>query len=470
MGRRRKEFPLYENIEIVDAGAEGKSIARIDDQVVFIPWVVPGDVVDVKIKKKKKSFLHGEATKIHTFSDKRVEPKCEHFTQCGGCKWQNMDYKHQLHFKQKQVVDNLTRLGKFEMTEVQPILPSEHIYSYRNKLEFTFSNKRWLTEYSKDMDFSDHNMNALGFHMPGMFDRILNIDNCYLQDEPSNSIRLALKAFADDNQLEFFDIKAQTGYLRNIIIRTTTTGDLMVILSVRDDQPSKLELVLNFLAEKFPQITSLMYVINSKGNATINDLKIELFKGKPYIVEEMEGLKFKIGPVSFYQTNSHQAYELYKIAREYANLNGDEVVYDLYTGTGTIANFIASKAKKVVGLEYVPSAIDDAWENSKLNNIENTVFYAGDIAKIMDDEFIDKNGKPHVIITDPPRAGMHDTVNQQILKMEPQRIVYISCNPATQARDVTMLSEKYSVKKIQPVDMFPHTHHVENIILLERNK
>lgn len=470
MGRRRKEFPLYENVEIVDAGAEGKSIARINDKVVFIPWVVPGDVVDVKVKKKKKSFLHGEATKIHTFSDKRVEPKCEHFAQCGGCKWQNMDYEHQLYYKRKQVVDNLTRLGKFEMTEVQPILPSEHIYFYRNKLEFTFSNKRWLTEYSKDMDFSERNMNALGFHMPGMFDRILNIDNCYLQEEPSNSIRLALKAFADENQLEFFDIKAQTGYLRNIIIRTTTTGDLMVILSVRDDQPLKLELVLNFLADTFPQITSLMYVVNTKGNSTINDLQIELFKGKPYIVEEMEGLKFKIGPVSFYQTNSHQAYELYKIAREYANLKGDEVVYDLYTGTGTIANFIASKANKVVGLEYVPSAIDDAKENSKLNEIENTVFYAGDIAKIMDDEFIDKNGKPDVIITDPPRAGMHDTVNQQILKMEPERIVYISCNPATQARDVTMLSEKYSVKKIQPVDMFPHTHHVENIILLERNK
>lgn len=468
MGRRKKDLPSYENVEIVDAGAEGKSIARIDEQVVFIPWVVPGDVVDVKIKKKRRSYLKGEATKIHTYSDKRVEPKCEHFTQCGGCKWQNMDYKQQLFYKQKQIVDNLTRLGKFEMTEVQPILPSEHIYFYRNKLEFTFSNRRWLTEYSKEMDFSERNMNALGFHMPGMFDRILNIDNCYLQEEPSNSIRLALKAFADDNQLEFFDVKAQTGYLRNIIIRTTSTGDVMVILIVREDQPLKLELVLNYLADKFPQITSLMYVINNKGNATINDLQIELFKGKPYIMEEMEGLKFKIGPVSFYQTNSYQAYELYKIAREYADLKGDEVVYDLYTGTGTIANFVASQAKKVVGLEYVPSAIDDAWENSKLNDIENTVFYAGDIAKIMDDEFIEQNGRPDVIITDPPRAGMHETVNQQILKMEPKRIVYISCNPATQARDVTSLSEKYSVKKIQPVDMFPHTHHVENIILLER--
>jgi 23S rRNA (uracil1939-C5)-methyltransferase len=291
-----------------------------------------------------------------------------------------------------------------------------------------------------------------------------------LQQEPSNSIRLALKAFADDNQLEFFDVKAQSGFLRNIIIRTTSTGDLMVILIIREYLQQKLELVLNYLSDKFPQITSLMYVVNGKGNATINDLPIELYKGKPYIVEEMEGLKFKIGPVSFYQTNSYQAYELYKIAREYASLKGDEIVYDLYTGTGTIANFVARQAKKVVGLEYVPSAIDDAWENSKLNNIENTVFYAGDIAKIMDDDFIEQNGQPDVILTDPPRAGMHETVNQQILKMEPKRIVYISCNPATQARDVTILSAKYSVKKIQPVDMFPHTHHVENIILMERKK
>jgi 23S rRNA (uracil1939-C5)-methyltransferase len=468
MGRKKTELPFYENVEILDAGAEGKSIARVNDKVIFIPWVIPGDVVDVQIKKKRTSYSKGEATKIHVFSDKRVKPKCEHFTQCGGCKWQNMDYTHQLFYKQKQVVDNLKRLGKFEMPAVSPILPSEHIYYYRNKLEYTFSNRRWLTVFTKEMDFADRNMNALGFHMPGMFDRILNIDNCYLQEEPSNSIRLALKAFADNNHLEFYDVKAQSGFLRNIIIRTTSTGDLMVILIVREYLQQKLELVLNYLSDKFPQITSLMYVVNGKGNATIHDLPIELFKGKPYIVEEMEGLKFKIGPVSFYQTNSYQAYELYKIAREYASLKGDEIVYDLYTGTGTIANFVASSAKKVIGIEYVPSAIDDAWENSKLNNIENTVFYTGDIAKIMDDDFIEQNGRPDVIITDPPRAGMHETVNQQILKMEPKRIVYISCNPATQARDVTILSAKYSVLKIQPVDMFPHTHHVENIIMMER--
>jgi 23S rRNA (uracil1939-C5)-methyltransferase len=468
MGRRKRQLPFYENIEIVDAGAEGKSIARIDEQVVFIPWVVPGDIVDVQIKKKRRSYLKGDATKIHTYSDKRVEPKCEHFTQCGGCKWQNMDYQYQLQYKHKQVVDNLSRLGKFEMPEVNAILPSEHIYFYRNKLEFTFSNRRWLTEYTKEMDFADRNMNALGFHMPGMFDRILNIDNCYLQDEPSNSIRLALKAFADDNNLAFFDVKQQTGFLRNIIIRNTSTGDLMVILIVREYLQDKLEMTLAFLADKFPQITSLMYVVNGKGNATINDLTINLYRGKPFIIEEMEGLKFKIGPISFYQTNSHQAYELYKVAREYADLKGDEVVYDLYTGTGTIANFVAGRAKKVVGIEYVPSAIEDARHNSELNEIGNTVFYAGDIARIMDEEFMQQNGRPDVIITDPPRAGMHEDVNRQILKMEPQKIVYISCNPATQARDVTILSEKYKVLKIQPVDMFPHTHHVENIILLER--
>lgn len=470
MGRRKKELPFYENVEIVDAGAEGKSIARVNDQVIFIPWVVPGDVVDVKIKKKRRSFQNGEATKFHTYSDKRVEAKCEHFTQCGGCKWQSMEYKHQLYYKQKQVVDNLTRLGKFEMPEVQPILPSEHIYYYRNKLEYTFSNRRWLTEYSKEMDFSERNMNALGFHMPGAFDRILNIENCHLQEEPSNSIRLAIKAFADDNEMEFFDVKKQTGFLRNVIIRSTSTGDLMVILSVREYLQQKLELILDFLADKFPQITSLMYVVNAKANSTINDLSVELYKGKPYIIEEMEGLKFKIGPISFYQTNSLQAYELYKIAREFADLKGDEIVYDLYTGTGTIANFVAGKAKKVVGVEYIPSAIDDAKHNSMLNEIKNTAFFAGDIAKVMDDEFMEQNGRPDVIITDPPRVGMHEDVNLQILKMEPERIVYISCNPATQARDVTALSEKYSVVKIQPVDMFPHTHHVENIILLQKKK
>ena len=468
MGRRKKDLPVYENVEIVDAGAEGKSIARVNDQVIFIPWVVPGDVVDVKIKKKRRSYSNGEAIQFHTFSDKRVEAKCEHFTQCGGCKWQSMDYKHQLYYKQKQVVDNLTRLGKFEMPEVNPILPSDPIYYYRNKLEYTFSNRRWITEYSKEMDFSELNMNALGFHMPGAFDRILNIDNCHLQDEPSNSIRLAIKAFADEHQMEFYDVKSQTGFLRNVIIRNTSTGDLMVILIVRENLQHSLELMLDYLADKFPQITSLMYVINAKANSTINDLSIELYKGKPYIIEEMEGLKFKIGPISFYQTNSHQAYELYKVAREFADLKGDEVVYDLYTGTGTIANFVASKAKKVIGIEYIPSAIDDAHHNSKLNEIKNTAFFAGDIAKVMDDNFMEQNGRPDVIITDPPRVGMHEDVNLQILKMEPKRIVYISCNPATQARDVTTLSEKYNVVRVQPVDMFPHTHHVENIILLER--
>ncbi|MEZ5082054.1 MAG: 23S rRNA (uracil(1939)-C(5))-methyltransferase RlmD [Bacteroidales bacterium] len=468
MARKNKEFPLYENVPIIDAGAEGKSIARINDKVVFVPHVIPGDVVDIKIVQKKKSYMKGRAEKIHSFSDKRTEPKCEHFGICGGCKWQNMKYEEQLFYKQKQVVDNLTRLGKFNMPEISPILPSQKIYFYRNKLEYTFSNKRWLTEYSKDMNFEERDMNALGFHMPGMFDRVLDIANCYLQDEPSNAIRLALKEFTRKHNYEYYDIKNWSGFLRNVLIRTSTTGDLMVILVVRSYLNETLEHILDFLADTFPKITSLMYVVNDKHNSVITDLKIKLYKGNPYIFEKMEDLKFKIGPVSFYQTNSLQAYELYKIVRSFSALTGSEIVYDLYTGTGTIANFVARQSKKVVGIEYIDAAIKDANENSALNGIENTYFFAGDIAKILDDNFVEANGKPDVIITDPPRAGMHSDVNKQILKMEPRRIVYVSCNPATQARDVTILSEKYNVLKVQPVDMFPHTHHVENVMLLEK--
>ncbi|MCF8379102.1 MAG: 23S rRNA (uracil(1939)-C(5))-methyltransferase RlmD [Bacteroidales bacterium] len=468
MRRKKRDLPVFERVEILDAAAEGKSVARVNDQVIFVPHVVPGDIVDLKITQKRKSYMKGRAEKIHHYSEKRTAPRCEHFGVCGGCKWQNMQYTEQLYYKQKQVVDNLSRLGKFQMPEVSPILPSDKIYYYRNKLEYTFSNKRWLTEYSKDMKFEDRDMNALGFHMPGMFDRVLDINNCYLQDEPSNQIRLALKAYTSKHNLPYYDIKNWAGFLRNIIIRNTTTGDLMVILIVRTNDEPTIFNILDFLNMEFPQITSLMYVINDKKNAVITDLDIHLYKGKPYIIEQMEDLKFKIGPVSFYQTNSMQAYELYKVVRNFAEFKGEEVVYDLYTGTGTIANFIASQVKKVIGIEYIDAAIKDAFENAALNQISNTDFFAGDIAKILDDDFVDKNGRPDVIISDPPRAGMHLDVNMQLLKMEPARIVYVSCNPATQARDVTILSEKYTVAKIQPIDMFPHTHHVENVMLLLR--
>jgi len=468
MGRKkRRDLPVFENIEIIDAGSEGKAVARVDEKVVFVPWVVPGDVVDIKVTKKRKSYMEGKATAFHRYSDERTEPVCEHFGLCGGCKWQNMKYDSQLKYKQKQVEENLKRIGHLEVKEFFPILASERQYFYRNKLEYTFSNRRWLTDFSKDVDFNDRNMNGIGFHIPGMFDRVLNIENCYLQPEPSNAIRLAVKKYADDHNLDYYDVKIREGFLRNLIIRTTTTGEVMVILVVNYDERATVFEILFHLKQQFPEITSLMYIINPKSNDTVYDLEARLYDGKPYITEEMEELKFRIGPKSFYQTNPVQAYELYKIAREYADLKGDETVYDLYTGTGTIANFIAKNAKKVVGIESVPSAIEDAKENSKLNGIENTVFYAGDILKLLDDDFIAKNGRPDVVITDPPRAGMHEKVVRQIMKVAPDRIVYVSCNSATQARDAAILSEKYSIEKSRPVDMFPQTHHVENVMLLK---
>lgn len=468
MGRRKKVYPLFEKVTVTGAGAEGKAIARIDNQVVFIPYAAPGDVVDLEVKKKRKSYLSGQAIRFHEYSDHRVTPKCRHFGQCGGCKWQHVDYKYQLQYKQQQVEDNLRRLGKFEMPDPEPILGSRKEYFYRNKLEYTFSNKRWLVDYTKDLDFADRDMDGLGFHMPGMFDRVLDIEECLLQDDPSNAIRLAFKKYAKEDGLEFYDVKNWTGFLRNIIIRTASTGDLMVILVVNFNDEDKIFRLLERIAEDFPQITSLMYVVNLKQNAVITNLSIKLFKGQPYIMEEMEGLKFKVGPVSFYQTNSEQAYELYKITREFAGLTGNETVYDLYTGTGTIANFIAGKAKRVLGIEYVEAAIDDARVNAGLNRITNCEFFAGDMAEVLTEEFADDHGRPDVIITDPPRAGMHADVVKQILQLDPERIVYVSCNPATQARDVTLLSERYRVEKIQPVDMFPHTHHVENVMKLVR--
>jgi len=473
MGRRRRrkqDLPTLVNIEMQSVAAEGKSFAKVDDKALFVPFTVPGDIVDVKLTKSRASFMEGKVVRFEKYSDIRIEPKCEHFTMCGGCKWQMLAYEEQLKAKQQQVLDNLQRLGDFEMPEMENILASEKQYFYRNKMEFTFSSRKWLTEYSKEIDFADQDMNGLGFHMPGMFDRILDLENCYLQAEPSNQIRLSVKKYALDNKISFFHQREQTGYLRNLLIRTASTGDLMVILVVGEDKPEILKGIMTHIDQAFPQITSLMYVINEKMNTIITDLPIQLFSGNPYLMEEMEGVKFKVGPVSFYQTNSQQAYKMYKIAREYADLNGEELVYDLYTGTGTIANFIAKQAKQVVGIEYVPEAIEDAKVNSKLNKIENTTFFAGDMAKVLNQSFIEANGHPDVVITDPPRAGMHEKVVKQLLKAAPQKIVYISCNPATQARDITLMRDDYKVVKVQPIDMFPQTHHVENIILLERKE
>jgi len=468
MARRKKPLPLLENLEILDAGSEGKAVARYNEKVVFVPFVVPGDIVDVQVFKSRSSFMEGRAVKFHKLSDKRVEPSCAHFGVCGGCKWQNMDYAFQLRYKQKQVEDNLSRIGKIDVSEIFPIIPSENKYYYRNKLEYTFSNHRWLTQKPTGEETMKQNMNALGFHIPARFDKVLNIDHCYLQEEPSNEIRLAVKQYADEHKLSFYDVKKWEGFLRNLLIRNTSTGELLLILVFHYDDPPVIKELLEFLKNKFPQITSLYYVINPKKNDTINDLNLQLYSGKAYITEKMEDLEFMIGPVSFFQTNSLQALTLYKLVREYADLKGDEVVYDLYTGTGTIANFVAGDAKKVVGIEYVESSVVDAKTNSERNKVENTSFYAGDMMKIFTSEFIETNGKPDVLITDPPRAGMHEKEVRQNLEIGPEKIVSVSCNPATQARDVNILLEKYVVKKIQPVDMFPHTQHVENVLLLSK--
>ncbi len=476
MDKKYREPEILKNIEITDAGSEGKAIAKVDEMVIFVPFVVPGDIVDLRIVKKKKSFAEAKAIKIHTYSDKRVKPLCVHSGICGGCKWQAMKYEEQLLYKQKQIVDNLQRIGKIDTSCISPIFPSANQYFYRNKLEYTFSSKRWLLEgeISEEIDHESINTNALGFHMPQLFDRVLDINKCYLQKDPSNDIRDAVKAFALTNNLTFFDARKWEGFLRNLIIRTSTTGDVMVILIVKDDRPKVITRIMDYLSEKFPQITSLMYVVNNKRNDTIGDLNIQLYKGNPFICEKMKAFKtgkdlqFIIGPKSFYQTNSEQAYNLYKIAAEFADFKSDEIVYDLYTGTGTIANFVAGSVQKVVGIEYVPEAIEDAYRNSVHNTINNVYFYAGDMVKVLNDDFIEVNGRPDTIITDPPRAGMHEKVVQQILRAAPKKIVYISCNPATQARDIELMSEQYKVEKIQPVDMFPHTQHVENVVLLVR--
>jgi 23S rRNA (uracil1939-C5)-methyltransferase len=467
MGRsNRKNKPLYENVKIVDIGAEGKAIAKVDDLVIFLTHVIPGDVVDVQITKAHRRYSEGRAVKFHVYSPDRMEPICEHFGVCGGCKWQNLPYEKQLAYKEKQVLDQLTRIGHLELPTILPIIGSAKTEFYRNKLEFTFSNRRWLTHQEMDTLKEDLVESALGFHIPGLFDKVIDIHKCWLQHDVSNQLRNAVREHALANQLEFFDIRFQHGFLRNMIVRTTSTGELMVIIAFFKELKEEREALLTFLSEKFLQITSLMYVINSKGNDTITDQDILVFKGNDHIIEEMEGLKFKIGPKSFYQTNSEQAYELYKVTRDFAQLTGNEVVYDLYTGTGTIANFVAKQAKKVVGIEYVPEAIEDAKINSAVNNIPNTQFFAGDMKKVLSPEFIALHGQPDVIITDPPRAGMDAPVIETLLAAAPQRIVYVSCNPATQARDLDLLNEHYRVEKVQPVDMFPHTHHVENVVLL----
>ncbi len=463
---RKKQKPFYEGITIEDIGSEGKAIARAGEMVVFTSYAVPGDIVDLQVTKKRSKYAEATITRFHKFSDDRATVFCEHFGICGGCKWQILPYEKQLFYKQKQVKDQLQRIGKIEMPELLPILGSEKNTFYRNKLEFTFSNKRWLT--NDELNTEIDNNNGLGFHIPGLFDKIINVNKCWLQPEPSNKIRNFIYKYAVNKGLSFFDIKQKQGFLRTLIIRTSSTNEIMVILSFfYEDEKARIEL-LDAVKNEFPEITSLLYVINSKGNDTITDQNIECFSGQEFILEKMEELKFKIGPKSFYQTNSEQAYNLYKVVRDFAQLNGNEIVYDLYTGTGTIANFVAKQAKKVVGIEYVPEAIDDAKENSKINNISNTAFYSGDIKSVLNHNFYLDNGFPEVIITDPPRAGMHEDVIESIISSGARKIVYVSCNPATQARDLALLDSAYKTMKIQPVDMFPHTHHVENVVLLEK--
>jgi len=467
VGRKRRQKPFYEKVEITDIGSEGKSLARIDGLTVFTTHAIPGDIVDLQVVKKRRKYQEARVTRIYHNAENKIKPVCSWFGICGGCSWQMLPYEKQLYYKQKQVTDQLSRIGKIELPDAEPIIGSEKIFFYRNKLEFTFSDKRWLSQEEIDSGAEIDEKNALGFHVSGLFDKVINIRKCWLQPDPSNAIRNFLFDFATANKLDFFSIREQKGFLRNVFIRTSDTGEVMVIMVFFSDDKEKRNRLLNALKNQFPEIDSLVYIINQKGNSTINDQEVHLFSGRDHIWEEMEGLQFKIGAKSFYQTNSGQAYTLYKVARTFAGFTGKEVVYDLYTGTGTIANFIAGQAAKVIGLEYIPEAIEDARFNAEHNNIRNVSFFAGDIKDILTPGFFQKNGKPDVIITDPPRAGMHKNVVETLLVAAPGKIVYISCNPATQARDISLLDEKYKVSRIQPVDMFPQTHHVENVILLE---
>lgn len=468
MGRKNTDKVVFHQIQVLDAGAKGVSVAKAPDgKVIFIPNVVPGDVVDVQTFKKRKAYYEGKAVKFHELSEHRVDPICEHFGVCGGCKWQNMKYSQQLYYKQNEVKNHLQRIGKVELPEFETILGSEKQFFYRNKMEFSFSNSRWLTEKEIGSTEDLGNRNALGFHIPKMWDKILDIEKCHLQEDPSNAIRNEIRAFANEHNLAFFNPREHSGLLRTLMIRTASTGEIMVLIQFFEDDKANRELVLDHLYEKFPQITSLQYVVNAKQNDTIYDQDIKLYKGRNYILEEMEGLKFSINAKSFYQTNSDQAYELYKITRDYAGLTGEETVYDLYTGTGTIAQFVSKKAKKVIGVESVPEAILDAKANAERNNITNCEFFVGDMKVVFNEAFIAQHGKPDVIITDPPRDGMHAAVIDQILKIAPKKVIYVSCNSATQARDLALMDEKYKVTRVRPVDMFPQTHHVENVVLLE---
>ena len=472
MARKRKLLPLLENIQIEGIAAEGKAIARLDNKVIFVPYAVPGDIVNIQVTRKKSHYAEAIITSIIQPSPMRIQPFCKHFGVCGGCKWQCLPYEEQLKAKQQQVEDALTRIGKVPFPKILPIMGSKKTKAYRNKLEFGFSNKKWLTKEEIESRVVFPDMNAVGFHIPGPFDKILDLKECFLMDDFNNRIRNGLRSYVIEKGYSFFDLRNQTGLLRNMMLRKTSTGEIMVLLQfcIREAQEEKeTQDVLQWIKTTFPEITSLLYVNNTKCNDTISDLDIHKYSGTDCIYEQMEDLQFKIGPKSFYQTNSEQAFALYKVVREFANLSGNEYVYDLYTGTGTIANFIAGKAKRVIGIEYVPEAIKDAKENAVLNNLDNIQFFAGDMKDILTDDFVALYGRPNVIITDPPRAGMHNDVISTILFAAPKRIVYVSCNPATQARDVSLLSTDYHITKVQPVDMFPQTHHVENVLLMERN-
>lgn len=466
MSRKKKDLPLLNDVEILDVAAEGNSIARVNDFVVFVPFGAPGDIADVKIDRRKRSYAEGHIEKIVKPSDIRVEPRCEHFTVCGGCRWQHLPYGFQLECKQKQVRDAMERIAKIEIPEISPILGSENIYEYRNKMEYTFSNKMWLTfdQLRSGEDFPDRN--AAGFHIPGAFDKVLDIHKCHLQDDFGNRLRLFVKDFGKEHGYSFYDLRNQNGLLRTLMIRISSTGQIMAVMVFGEGDREKITLLLDAVKTEFPEITSLLYVVNTKVNDTIGDQEVIIYSGGPYIEEEMEGLKFRVGPKSFYQTNSRQAYRLYSVARDFAGLQGDELVYDLYTGTGTIACFLARKCRRVVGIEYVQEAIDDAKVNAAVNGLDNTEFYAGDMKDVLTPEFVEKHGRPDVMIVDPPRAGMHENVVKVILETAPDRIVYVSCNPATQARDLALLDRLYKVDAIQPVDMFPHTAHVENVVRL----
>jgi 23S rRNA (uracil1939-C5)-methyltransferase len=480
--KQMKKGDILENIVVKTMAAEGKCVARIDNLVIFLEGGAPGDTVDVMLTKIKSSFLEGRVVNVKSFSPHRAEPFCVHFGVCGGCSWQHIEYEHQLEYKQQQAVDHLERIGGLELPPVNTIVGSRNTKYYRNKLDYTFSARRWLTkaEFAARKEAENSSISpipyevALGYHIPRKFDLIFDVTTCWLQPEPSNGIRLAVREEAIKNNIPFFDLRTQIGFLRTLTIRTANTGEVMIILQVTADKMDWTEIILKRLQQDFSQITSFQFVINSKKNDTFSDLNIECWKGNPYITEMMpkpDGkgpLEFRVGPKSFYQTNSQQAYELYMIAWRMADLQGDEVVYDLYTGTGTIANFVAAHARKVIGLEYVAASIEDAKLNSRVNNVLNTEFFSGDIKDLLNPAFLSQHGKPDVVITDPPRAGMHENVCRMLLQAEPEKIVYVSCNPATQARDLKILAEKYVITEVQPVDMFPHTVHVENVVKLVR--